>query len=819
MRLSRIGFVLLAVYLVFLGGGAYYGFILPVRIGHHLLLTLLLSIWLITRLRRGQGLPQTPLNLPIYAAVIVWIVSAAASIDPRMAWEHLWLQFAHVLFFFALAALFQAGWGRRVLETQFLLAGVVVLLSGLELASWYFGLGLLPETALGWVDVVGPGAWIPLAPRRLSLAMNISTLLAGYTAPLVTLTAAWALTAARPYRAALWALAAALLVVLLLTFSRGGILSLASAIGVLAVLRLYEAARRTNAAFGRWLPGLAAASGIALVTLYLVFTLTAPGSRSFGDRGRLDMWRSALRMAQDDPLTGVGPGLFGRAYRSLRDPDLAQDKLASAHNAYLNTAAETGLPGLAVSLWLALALLRTWTAERRRCASSPDRRWRLDAAMAALIGMGVHSLVDVFTTTPLVLLTLLLSVYIAYSSAVVLELPGWQARLNRTAGALALVAVVGYGLWWIRLDQAQILYERSFQHAETALEDARQAAVLDPDLNLYDLQVAYLTGLYAPAAEAAAAYRQALQLEPTWDTGWINLAALYWRQGNVDEALNALDTARNINRLNTASLHWARLAEAEEAAPQPALIEAYATALQWSPFLPLSDFWWRAEARRAALERYLNDDEIAVDWRYRVWSVHAPERAQALALAQPQTGPEWWVAGAYALEVEGDVERAVECFTQAIQLNPSVGDYYAARGRAVRLVDEDSARRDLQLALLLGTFAEYPKAVLAEMTADPEEAYRLRAAALPSRVTLQEFAAVLYGRPAQFSLPPELGPVGPGRQAMQPWYAVASDRAGRGDREGAVRAYRAILEYAPDEAEARRILREWGYEALNWAGW
>lgn len=818
MRLIRIGFVLLAVYLVFLGGGAYYGLILPVRIGHHLLLTLLLSIWLITRLRRRQGLPHTPLNLPIYAAVIVWIVSAAASIDPRMAWEHLWLQLIHVLFFFALAALFQEGWGRRVLETQFLLAGVVVFLSGLELASWYFGLGLLPETSLGWVDVVGPGAWVPLAPRRLSLAMNISTLLAGYTAPLVTLAAAWALTAARPYRPALWALAAALLAVLLLTFSRGGILSLASAGGVLAVLRLSQAARGMNAALGRWLLGLAAVGGIALVALYLVFGLTAAGGRGFGDEGRLDMWRSALRMAQDDPLTGVGPGLFGRAYRSLRDPDLAQDKLASAHNAYLNTAAETGLPGLAVSLWLALALLRAW-AKHRQNNSSTSLNWRLDAALAALIGIGVHSLVDVFTTTPLVLLTLLLAVYIACSGAAAPGLPRWLLRLDRAAGALALAAVVGYGLWWIRLDQAQILYERSFQHAETALEDARQAAVLDPDLNLYDLQVAYLTGLYAPSAEAAAAYRQALQLEPTWDVGWINLAALYWQQGNVDEALNALDTARNINRLNTASLHWARLAEAERAAPQPALIEAFATALQWSPFLPLSDFWWRTEARQAALERYLNDADIAADWRYRVWSVHAPERAQALALAQPQTGPEWWVAGAYALEVEGDVDQAVECFTQAIQLNPNVGDYYAARGRAVRLVDEESARRDLQLALLLGTFAEYPKAVLAEMTADPEEAYRLRAAALPSRVTLQEFSAVLYGRPAQFSLPPELGPVGPGRQAMQPWYAVAFDRAGRGDREGAVRAYRAILEYAPDEAEARRILREWGYEALNWAGW
>ncbi len=820
-RLSRILFSLFAVYLVFLGGGAYYGFVLPVRIAHHVLMTGVFGIWLFMRVCRGQGLPHTPLNVPIVAAIVVWIVSALASIDPRMAWEHLWTQLVHVLSFFALVVLFQDGQGRRVLETQFLLGALVVLLSGLELATWYFGLGLLPDTSVGWVDVIGPGAWVPLTLRRLSLAMNVSTLLAGYTAPLIILTAVWAFTASRPYRMALWALACALLGVLLLTFSRGGFLSLATAASFLIILRLTQAAGRRSALAGSWLPGLMMILGIAAAAIYLVLSLNASGGRDFGDEGRLDMWRSALRMVQTDPLTGVGPGLFGRAYRSLRNPDLAQDKLASAHNAYLNTAAETGLPGLIVSGWLGMALLNTWY-RRWRSAPSSGARWRLEGALAALTGMAVHSLVDVFTTTPLVLMTLLLAGYIvcmppALEGVIVRR----RAGLNRAAGGLALLAVAGYGLWWVQLDRAQSLYERSFQGTEMALDEARQAAALDPALNLYTLQVAYLTGLSAPAPEAIAAYRQALRLEPTWDVGWINLASLHWQQGEKAEAFNALEVARNINRLNTASLHWARLAEAEGSAPQPAIIDAYVVALRWSPFLPLSTFWSQTDARRAALERYLEDTlfDEAADVRYRVWSVHDPARAEALVRPHPQTAAEWWVAGEYALTVESDPRRAFESFTSAIRLSPRVGDYYAARGRAAFADQPETARRDLTLGRLLGTFAEYPNAILAELATTAEEAYQLRAAALPPRVTLQEFAAVLYGRPAQFNIPSELGAVGPGHSAMQPWYEVAAMREAAGDREGAARAYRAILDYAPDETEARQMLQTWGYDQVNWAEW
>jgi hypothetical protein len=113
MRLKRLFFILTAFYLTFIGGAAYYTLVLPVRLFHHAFVTLVLAIWLINRLRKAQGLPLTPLNRPIYAAVIVWFITALTSLDPRVALENLWLPLTHVGFYFILADMSKMGHGNR----------------------------------------------------------------------------------------------------------------------------------------------------------------------------------------------------------------------------------------------------------------------------------------------------------------------------------------------------------------------------------------------------------------------------------------------------------------------------------------------------------------------------------------------------------------------------------------------------------------------------------------------------------------------------------------------------------------------------------
>jgi O-antigen ligase len=110
----------------------------------------------------------------------------------------------------------------------------------------------------------------------------------------------------------------------------------------------------------------------------------------FDNRGlegsRLGLWRDALRMFPDFPLTGVGFNAFGMAYRSYQTFWIYYFYQA-AHNEYLDLLLTTGLAGTAVALWGLVHLARpAWERARR----SP-----LDAGvLAALLGLACHNLVD-----------------------------------------------------------------------------------------------------------------------------------------------------------------------------------------------------------------------------------------------------------------------------------------------------------------------------------------------------------------------------------------------------------------------------------------
>ena len=111
-------------------------------------------------------------------------------------------------------------------------------------------------------------------------------------------------------------------------------------------------------------------------------------------------------------------------------------------------------------------------------------------------------------------------------------------RGSRPAALVALIGVLIFGAGMFRSDQAQAAFNASLSGS---LEQAEQAAALDPSLHLYTLQIAYLTGAQSTDnAAAIAAYQQALDLEPTWDTGWINLAALLEREGETQRGTRRL---------------------------------------------------------------------------------------------------------------------------------------------------------------------------------------------------------------------------------------------------------------------------------------
>jgi O-antigen ligase len=802
MRSGRLGWSLLAVYLVFLGGSSYYFLLFPVRVFHHVIITLLLAVWLIVRIRRGQGLPKTLLNVPLMVLVIVWFISAFLGLDARVSLENLWFPLTHLLMFYVMVDLLQRGRHRFLMEIQFLIATLVVMLALWQLISWYFGLGITPDTRLGWASVIGPEAWLPLEPLRLWLGMNVSTWLAAFTASLVVVVAGWAMTTQRrDYRLALWILAGLLALVMILTFSRSGILALTASIVFFVVMQLIRRYGFYHLVSLQTAPTFV----VMIIIIGIVFisvTLIGRTRRDVGDNSRLELWRVALATMSEQPLTGVGTGEYGRALRMYRGAEYGFDRLSTAHNVYLNTAAENGLIAIAVNIWIGILFLsvvwRNW-----KSAVSPGAKIRLEAVFAGLIAFATASLVDTFTTTSMLLLFFLLAAYCLVGQRNRFDPP--PASEPRWTSVIALIGVVVYGLWFVQLDRAHARYIESIRPANLdSLKQAQAAHELDPGMRLYQLQALYIEASL-PTTDldmAVELYQQAMLLEPTWETGALNLAALLERKGEIEESLGWLDRARQINARGSAALHWARLAEKLDNMPAEDVISAYLEYMRFDLLaLPLSDFWWQTELRREAVQQFMNESPL--DIRYRIAAVHLPQMLPELVPTQPVNAADFWVLGEFALNQQNDAEEALLNFNQAVALDRNNGDYYVSRARSLIDVDAEAAERNLKIAELLGTVYEYPNVVRVQMTANPQMIYELRVQALQPRVQEQNFEAVLFNRVAAFDVLPEMRRLGPGRQAMQPWYAIAADYLANGNEDAAVGVYRAILDYASDESEAR----------------
>jgi hypothetical protein len=155
---------------------------------------------------------------------------------------------------------------------------------------------------------------------------------------------------------------------------------------------------------------------------------------------RVECWYAALQMLRQSPILGVGYGQF------------TEHHYLTAHNSYLLTAAELGLPGMALwtaTLWLSIKI--PLTVLRRAGAGTLDaspaaRTWALAllASLAAMAG-GMAFLSYAYKE--------LLWVYLGLSAAlfqgVRRHAPDFKVRfgLGDLAGVIAVDLAICAGLW------------------------------------------------------------------------------------------------------------------------------------------------------------------------------------------------------------------------------------------------------------------------------------------------------------------------------------------------------------------------------------
>jgi O-antigen ligase len=112
-------------------------------------------------------------------------------------------------------------------------------------------------------------------------------------------------------------------------------------------------------------------------------------------RERWAMWTSALQMARDHPLTGVGPGEVKREYPRYAAPEYRQRPRGHFHNTPLQMLVERGVLGLAA--WLAIFITFFWRARgvlRALEAGAPRERALVAGSVAAITGFLVGGLTE-----------------------------------------------------------------------------------------------------------------------------------------------------------------------------------------------------------------------------------------------------------------------------------------------------------------------------------------------------------------------------------------------------------------------------------------
>jgi O-antigen ligase len=192
----------------------------------------------------------------------------------------------------------------------------------------------------------------------------------------------------------------ALIVGLLLTDSRGGLVALAVMLGAALLLAGHLRARIAAVCGVSVLVGIGYfvlfASDVSVARLVSVVHGGASGRLSDGS-GRLPLWRLAIELVSERPLAGVGAGNFRSAAEQhfARDPTLARPPLEVVHNTYLEIQTELGLVGLLLFLTLLGGAVAMLFRALQRAAAIGDRDGSLQAR-GILVGMTGLLVADLF---------------------------------------------------------------------------------------------------------------------------------------------------------------------------------------------------------------------------------------------------------------------------------------------------------------------------------------------------------------------------------------------------------------------------------------
>ncbi len=326
-------------------------------------------------------IPATPLNTSIALFLFLGLISLLNSTAPAHSWHGFWTKTLEwFIIFFLFAGVFvekrQVLWALRV-------GGVTMAAVVLDALWQYYG---------NQRDIF---SGVVIHDGRVTGPFNNANQLAGYLTIGIPVLFSMLLNASG--KRDRWLAAVFLCLscwVLVLTFSRGGILATAVGLFFVAVV-----SRR------RWWPWLICGLTVTLIGTLIYFTSFKKviTLETFQRQNllstliwRSELWEDSWRLALNRPLLGHGPNTFMPVFaefgRELRGETYYDPTYA--HNCYLQLAVEYGLLGLAAFVWLLVRFYGTVRSFLRREGNAVSDQPVIIGLTGGITAFLAHSFVD-----------------------------------------------------------------------------------------------------------------------------------------------------------------------------------------------------------------------------------------------------------------------------------------------------------------------------------------------------------------------------------------------------------------------------------------
>jgi O-antigen ligase/tetratricopeptide (TPR) repeat protein len=341
---------------------------------------------------------------------------------------------------------------------------------------------------------------------------------------------------------------------LLLSLSRGGLLSVSAGTAVLIWLSS-AVSRDDQSAYwhSKMKAALIAVCLLAALTITAVSFVGSSSRRTLDSRvgetiaevkfaERLMLWKDTIAIVRDFPVFGVGLGCWPEIFPKYRSAPWSFDFFRETHNDYLELASETGLIGFALVAWLASVI-----AQRLRSAIG---RLRSDVApiyyalIGSIIGLSVHELVDFSLHIPANAIYLTVIVAIALRIAARTgSLPSLKhSLLNPWRRLSAAVCVAGTAILLMILALAQKKFV--YPHEVAALDTPSEVAGFiseHPASAFGHLVLTQVSGLTLTADQQLAQLRTAVWLDPINPSFRDAYSSVLLREGQDEEAQKQIE--------------------------------------------------------------------------------------------------------------------------------------------------------------------------------------------------------------------------------------------------------------------------------------